>query len=271
MTTDINTELATLSRKADPDEARNKRIAEAFLELARGFEVKTQDDYNLAAAELRKVIERYGTLDTERREFTDPLRGVIEKFNAKYMPWLKLLRGDGTKTHTDNAEAILKGKMSAFLVEQQRLVDDARRKAEAEAQAERNRLAAEAEQQRRLAAAAEAEAAAARGKKAKAEAEKRAAEATAAAQAAETTAAVVIAQPVAVNVSKGRGISTPKTFEGEVENKLALAEYIVKFRPDLIVLLDVNEANLRRHIKMQGAATELPGVRVYEKTSISVR
>ena len=91
--TAINTELATLARKADPDEARNKRIAEAFLDLARGFEIKTQEDYNLATEELRKIIDRHGTLDAERKTFTDPLRGVLDRLNAKYMPWLKLLRG----------------------------------------------------------------------------------------------------------------------------------------------------------------------------------
>lgn len=268
--TAINTELATLARKADPDEARNKRIAEAFLDLARGFEIKTQEDYNLATEELRKIIDRHGTLDAERKTFTDPLRGVLDRLNAKYMPWLKLLRGDGTKAHTDNAEAILKAKMAGFLKEQERLAAEARRRAEADAQAERDRQAKIAADQRAAAEKAEAEAAAARGKKAREAAEARAEEARRAAVAAETTAAVVIAQPATVAVAKGQGISTPKSFDFEVENKLALLEYIVKFRPDLAVLVAVDDVKMRLHVKMQGAATDLPGVRVFEKVGIRV-
>lgn len=300
--------------KIPPDEARSKRIAEAFLNLARGYEVKTQEDYDQAAVELRSIIARHTAMDTERKSFTDPLREVLERLNAKYQPWLKLLRGDGKKD-TENAEAILKAKMSAFLVEQERLAAEERRKAEVLAQAERDRLAAEAECVRKEAAAAaevlrkaeearaaaareaqakiDAEAAAARGKKVKAEAEARAqkaredeearvaqarleADEAAArrereAQALETTAAVVIAQPVITRVSAGRGISTPKTYQGVVVDKLALVKHIVEKREDLLVLLDVNEVQLKRLVLMMGEATNLPGVRVDIKTGISVR
>lgn len=261
--------IAAVSKKG-PDEQRTKRKADALVELANSMEVKTQADYDLATGELRTIIEFHAELEAERTGFTGPLNAILDKMNARFQPYLKALRGDGKKGSV-SAESIIKGKMIAFLGEQERLAADARRKAEADAQAERNRQAEIAAEQRRIAEAAEAEAAAARGKKAKAEAEARAEAARRSAAAAETTAAVVIAQPVAVAVSRGRGISTPKGWDFEVENKLALAEHIVKFRPDLIVLFEVDAEKMRMHVKMQGAATMLPGVRVFEKTGITVR
>lgn len=300
--------------KVPPDEARIKRITDAFLALANSFEIKTQEDYTLASEELRKIISRHSDWDVERKTFTDPLREVLDRLNAKYMPYLKVLRGDGKKD-TVHAEGILKSKMTAFLEDQERLRVEEQRKAEALAQAERDRLAAEAERVRKEAEAAaevtrkaeearqaaaraeaarlEADAAAARGKKAKAEAEERARvareaeavrqaeadrvaaeqreQAERAAQALETTAAVTIAQPVTVVVQKGRGISTPKKWVGEVTDKLALMAFIIEKRPDLVVLFDVNNAALNAQVKLMGAGTSVPGITIKEQTSITVR
>lgn len=263
MTIDIiNTELTTMAGKAAPDEERIKRQAASFVALADGFQVEDQSSYDMAASELRALKAKWTEVEEQRVSFTGPLNKVLDMLNARFQPALRALKA---------AETTLKSKMGAYLTLQEQRATEARRKAEADAKAERDRQAAIAAEQRLVAEKAEAEAAAARGKKAKAEAEARAEEARRAAAAAETTAAVVIAQPVAVAVSKGRGISTPKTWDFEVENKLALAEHIVKFRPDLIVLLEVDAVKMRMHVKMQGEATMLPGVRVFEKTSISVR
>lgn len=305
--------IATVS-KPGPDETRTKRKAEALVALAESMEVKTQADYDLAAGELRTIITFHAELESERTGFTGPLNALLDKMNARFMPYLKALRGDGKKGSV-SAESIIKAKMTAFLDEQERLRLEDQRKAEAIAQAERDRLAAEAERVRKEAEAAaeivrkaeaarqaearaetarlEAEAAAARGKKAKADAEERARvarEAEAARQAEaqrlaneqveraeqhaaaiETTAAVVIAQPTTVLVQKGRGISTPKKWVGEVTDKLALLKHIVEKRPDLAVLLDVNDAKLAALVKMMGVGTDLPGVVVKEVTGITVR
>lgn len=299
--------------KLPPDEARNKRRAEAMLALANSMDVKTQEDYDLAASELRTIIDMHAALDTERKSFTEPLNDVLTKLNAKFQPYLKALRGDGKKDSV-HAEGIIKAKMSAFLVEQQRLADVARREAEALAKAERDRLEAEARALRekaeaearetarieaeRVAKAAAAQkliddaAAELKGKARKAaeeqarvlrEAEEaRQAEANRIAaeqaeqrereaQALETTAAVTIAQPAVVAVQKGRGISTPKTVDFELTSMLELVKHIATARPDLIVLLDLNETKMRALVKMMGMGTDLPGVRVFEKHGITVR
>jgi hypothetical protein len=299
--------------KLPPDEARTKRRADAFLALATNMEVKTLEDYDLAATELRAIIAAHSALEAERVGFTQPLNDVLTKINAKFQPYLKALRGDGKKD-TVHAEGILKGKMAAFLTEQQRLADVARREAEALAQAERDRLEAEAralrekaEAEAREAARIEAErvtkaaaaqkliddaAAELKGKARKAaeeqarvlrEAEEaRQAEANRIAaeqaeqrereaQALETTAAVTIAQPVVVAVQKGRGISTPKAVEFELLSLLDLVKHIGEKRNDLVVLLDLNETKMRALVKMMGMGTDLPGVRVFEKTGITVR
>lgn len=315
-TTEVDPGAIAAVSKTPPDVARNQRAAEAFLDLARSFQINTQEDYDLATNELRRIVERHTMLDAERRSFTDPLRAVLDRLNEKYQPFLKLLRGDGTKTSPENAEGILKGKISAYLVEQQRKADEERRRAEAVAAAERKRLEDEAEALRKKAeaeaaaarkveearaAAARAELdrkaaeeqAAARGKKAKEAAEQRAkeereAEERRAAHAAqlladaeeeaarkiaaiETTAAVTIAQPSTVVVHKGRGISTPKKLVGVVTDKLALMKFIVEQRPDLAVLFDVNPTALNAQVKLMGLGTSVPGIRVDEQTSISVR
>lgn len=181
--------------------------------------------------------------------------------------------------------------------ERKRLADEAdrvRKEAEAVAEAARKAeearaAAARAELERKAAA----EQAAARGKKAKELAEQRAkeereAEERRAAHAAqlladaeeeaarrvaalETTAAVTIAQPSTVVVHKGRGISTPKRLVGVVTDKLALMKFIVEQRPDLAVLFDVNPTALNAQIRLMGQGTSVPGIRVDEQTSISVR
>lgn len=305
--------IASVS-KPGPDETRTKRKAEALVALAESMEVKTQADYELAVGELRTIIAFHAELESERTGFTGPLNAVLDKMNARFMPYLKALRGDGKKGNV-SAESIVKAKMTAFLNEQERLRLEDQRQAEAIAQAERDRLAAEAEALRKKAAQEaeaerlaeegrqhearaavarlEAEAAAARGKKVKAETEERARIAREAeearqaetnrvaaeqaeqreraAQALETTAAVTIAQPVTVVVQKGRGINTPKKWVGEVTDKLALLKHIVEKRPDLAVMLDVNDAKLAALVKMMGAGTDLPGVTVKEVTGITVR
>lgn len=308
MTTDIiNAELGKMAAVASPDETRNKRKAEYFLAMVEEFSIATADDYERATAELRALKTAADAMEADRVSFTGPLNKVLKMLNDRFQPSIKLL---------ELAEKTIKGKISAYLVEQQRKADEERRRAEAVAAAERKRLADEADRVRKEAEAvaeaarkaeearaaaaraelerkAAAEQAAARGKKAKELAEQRAkeereAEERRAAHAAqlladaeeeaarrvaalETTAAVTIAQPSTVVVHKGRGISTPKKLVGVVTDKLALMKFIVEQRPDLAVLFDVNPTALNAQVKLMGLGTSVPGIRVDEQTSISVR
>lgn len=300
--------------KTPPDEARNKRRTDAYLDLARSFKIETQDDYELAAGELRKIKTLWTNLEDERTSFTKPLNDVLDRLNARFQPYLKALCGDGKKT-TESAESILKGKMAAYLAEQERIAAEARRKAEEIAAAERQRLAAEAAETRRKAeeaaaqerraeeerqaelrrqqAAAEAQAAQARSKKAREEAEVRAKalqeqqareaqeaeqrraaaaeQAESQAQALEQTAAVVIAQPIAVAPVKVKGISTVKTMDYRITDMKALATHIVTVRPDLLHILLHDEVKMRALVRAMGQNLNLPGIEVFEKTGIAAR
>lgn len=300
--------FAPLMAKGVPDSASNERKAKYFLAMVQSMQVTTAEEFELAAEEVRKIQAAHKTMDDDRTSFTGPLNKVLDQFNARFMPFLRLLKGPGS------AEDIIKRKMAAFqeaeqrrvyteraeqerlaALERKRLADEAeavRRKAEADAAAERKaeearQALARAEQQR-----IEAEAAAVRGKAARAAAEARAtqlrneeaarqakAEADAAeakrvaeenAQALEATAAVVSAMPV-VQAARVAGISTPKTVDYEVTDKAEFLRFALETRPDLLDLWEPDAAKMRALVKLQGLATHLPGLRVFPKTGITVR
>lgn len=256
--------------KTPPDEARTKRRVEALLELARSMEIKTQDDCDRAAAEVHTIISIHKELDDERTGYTGPLNAILDKFNGRFMPYLKLLRGDGKKG-TESAESILKAKIGAFLTEQERLATVAREKAEAEAQAERDRLEAVRVEQERVAAEEQARANRARSDAGREAAQQRADAAMANSIAAGMTAAVVTAQPIMSAPARVAGMSTAKTFDYELQSALHLMEFIVTKRPDLVVLFELSDAKMKAQIRLQGEGTVLPGVRIFPKTGLRAR
>ena len=283
----------------------NKKKSDYFLSLVNSMEVKTAQDFELAAEEVRKLKATAKAMDEDRMSFTGPLNTLLSRLNERFQPYIKLLA---------QAEATLKGKMAAFQVAEAQRVEAERREAQRLADVERRRLEAEAaelrrkqeeeaaaarraEEQRAAAARAEqarieAEAAAVRGKKAKAEAEARAAEvarqnaeaaaraeaealerqqrAEAEAEALEMTAAVVTAAPV-VAVAKVSGISAPKTVDYEVTDKAEFLRFALDTRPDLLDMWEPDPAKMRALVKLQGLATKMPGLRVFPKTGITVR
>jgi len=300
--------FAPLVAKGVPDAGNNERKARYFLAMVQAMPVTTAEEFELAADELRRLQAAHKAMDDDRTSFTAPLNKVLDQFNARFQPFLKLLRGPGS------AEEILKGKMSAWqaaeqkrvaaaraeqerlaAIERKRLEDEAaelRRKAEAEALAVRKAEEARQEAARAEQAKLDAKAAAVRGEAARAAAEARAvaareeeakrqaaAEASAAearaaaeanAQALATLAAVVLAAPVA-DVPKVAGISAPKTVDYEVTDKAAFLRYALDKRPDLLDLWEPDAAKMRALIKLQGLATTLPGLRVFPKLGITVR
>ena len=95
-------------------------------------------------------------------------------------------------------------------------------------------------------------------------------QATAEAQAAMVTAAVV-SMPVAAQApAKVSGISTSKTMDYEVEDLHALVVHVAA-HPELISLLMADSVKLRAQVRATGMNTKLPGVRVFEKRSMSAR
>lgn len=239
-------DLSALTTKPLPDEARNKKRADMFLALVNGMSVETQEEYDEATSEVRNLKTTWDAMEADRTSFTGPLNLLLDRFNARFQPYLKVLK---------SAEVIIKAKMATFLTSQQRKADEAHAAAEGQAQAERERIEAQAAELR------------AKGGTAKARA---AAEEQA--QALEQAAAVTIAQPVSVApVSKGAGISTSSTATFELTDMLALVKFIAEKRPDLVVLLKLDEVKTRAMVKMMGTNTDVPGLRVFSKTGITVR
>lgn len=261
--------------KLPPDEAKNKRAADYFLQLAQAMEVKTPEQYEEAAEELRKIVARHTELDAERRTFTDPLNAVLDKLNARFMPYLKALRGDGKKD-TVSAESIIKAKMVKFKQDEAEELKRKQAEADRKAEEERQRLADAAEAQRREA---EAQAAAllaeaGKGKKAQQAAQEQAAvvlrQADEQADALRTAAAVVVAAPVAAPV-RATGVSTAGKLEYEITDPMQFLAHILEKRRDLLSLVEFNATKMRALAALQGEATDIPGLRVFRGTTIRVR
>ena len=309
MTTDTTptllTEVQALSR---PDTDTLSRSANAALRMANSFLIECNEDYDLAADELKAVKSKINALEAKRKTVTDPLYKAWNAVNALFKAPMEALR---------NAEETLKNAMIAYSSEQERLAAIARQEADKKAAAEKKAIedaaraveqAAQAEQQRlakveadRAAAAqavqdqlaAEATAAAAAGNAAAvAEIDRKANEAfeadeLAAKQAREQieqsgeaaanevaclqiTAAVTTAPVLPFTKARAAGTSIAKSVDYKVTDKLALARHIAT-HPDLINLLMVDDVKLRAYVRGLGLNTNLPGVSVFEKKTLSAR
>jgi hypothetical protein len=67
-----------------------------------------------------------------------------------------------------------------------------------------------------------------------------------------------------------KGISTSTTVDVEVVDLLALVQHVAQ-RPELLALLAVDSVRLRAQVRATGMATNLPGVRVFEKQTLAAR
>lgn len=218
-----------------PDQAAMARTADSALAMVESFEVNDATTYELAADELTSIKRKAAQLDDQRKAITKPIdeakKAVMDLFRGP----LELL----TK-----AEGILKGKMLTFQQEEQRKATEARLAAERAAQAERDRLAAEA---------------------AKLVAEGRQGEAVVK----QAVAEMIVAAPVAVaEPVKVAGVSTRTTVDFEVVDLLQLVQHVAQ-HPELIGLIVTDSVKLRAYVRGLGTACQLPGVRVFEKASLS--
>jgi septal ring factor EnvC (AmiA/AmiB activator) len=231
-----------------PDDARSAKRAAMFLALVTDMTVETRDDYDQAVDELRNVKEAWNTMEAERTSWTAPLNTYLDRLNAKFQPYLKTLK---------SAETIIKDKIAGFLTKEGAHTTELRIAAQTVATATRQDLEAQAEALR-----------------AKADTTKNAAardDLLNQAAALEQTAMVVIAQPVPVAIQAANGITPSKGVGFELVSMLELITHIVNKRPDLVVLLKLDDVKVRAMVKMLGLATDLPGIRVTARTNISVR
>lgn len=228
----MTTETLTIAR---PDSVALGRTADSALALVQGFEVNDAITYEIAGEELQSIKRKATTLDEQRKAITGPLDAAKKQV-------MDLFRGPVDML--TKAEGILKGKMLAYAQEEQRKANEARIVTERAAQAERDRLAAEA---------------------ADLQAQGRGGEALVKQQVAAMVVAVPVSTPEPVKVA---GISTRSSTEFEVVDLLALVKHIAE-RPELLGLLAIDPVKLRAYVRGLGTAANLPGVRVFEKASLS--
>ncbi|MCZ4315135.1 hypothetical protein O4H66_17145 [Comamonadaceae bacterium G21597-S1] len=252
--------------------------AQRALSNAADFTVDSDDMLEVAAVDLRAVKALQKRVEEQRTSITGPLNQAVKAVNDLFRAPAQYLL---------DAEGKLKGAMLTYTTEQQRRAEEARRKAEEAARIERERLAAEQREQERiareaalaaqraaqeaadLAAKGDAQAAAAAQAQA-AEQAKAAEQASAQAQATEMASAVVSMPAEVAAPARVTGISTSKSVDFVVEDLHALVRHVAE-HPELITLLMADSIKLRAQVRATGMNTKLPGVRVFQKQTMSAR
>lgn len=252
--------------------------ARRLLADASDYVIDSPELYTAAAEDLQRVKTLMKTVEDTRVSITGPLHQAKQAVDNLFK---------GPRTFLEQAEAALKGAMLTWSNEQERIRREAERKAEEQRRAEQNRLAAEQRQREEEARRADEEArrleaqareAAAAGETEKAlqlelQAQEQANTASDAACEAETlsqTAAVMTFPVAAPLAQKVAGISTSKTVDFEVTDLHALVKHVAE-HPELIGLLAADTVKLRNQVRATGLKTNLPGVRVFEKKTLSAR
>lgn len=196
--------------------------AQSALTNATDYVIDSPAMFELAGDDLKRIKSLQKEVEEKRTGITGPLNQAVKAVNDLFR---------APKDYLDKAEATLKRSMVAWATEQDRLIAEARRKAEAEAQVERDRLArieAEANEQARKAEA-EAQAAAEAGdKEAAAKAIQAAQEANQAALMATMTANVTTVAPQVDAPAKMAGISGRVTYSAEVNDLKALIKAVAE-------------------------------------------
>lgn len=307
-TTEAPGVLTEIKSLALPDMAGMTRSADSALRMAQTFVIATEDDYQLAGEELASIKGRINKLEATRTGITGPMNKALTAINALFKGPMETLKSAETSVKTSMltyhaeqerkaaearrvAEAAAEAERQrlaeearkveqAAAVERQRIADEAAKVAAA-AKAEQDRLAKEAAAAAaagNAAAAAEAERAAAasrlqadldaqQAKQRDQEAEQRASESAAATRA---SMAVISAPVTSTSTTKASGTSVRNSVEYEVTSLLSLVKHIAE-NPALINLVMEDSVKLRAYVRGLGLNTNLPGVRVYEKRSMSAK
>lgn len=291
-----------------PDQAGLDRSAGAALRMADSFVITTQDDFELCADELRNVKTKINLLEGKRTAITGPMNAALKAVNDLFRGPMDMLKRAETTfkgsmlTFSEAQERIAaeaRRVAEAEAAAERKKIEDAAREVDRLAKIESQRLAkieadrvaaAQAEQDRL---AAEATAAAAAGNEAgileaerlaeeaferdqlaAVQAQEQAAQANKAAaaqaEALRMNAAVTSAPVVQIAQAKAAGTSVSKTVDYELTSLLALVQHVAA-RPELINLLAADSVKLRAYVRGLGMNTNLPGVKVFEKRTMSAR
>jgi uncharacterized membrane protein YqiK len=306
--TEAPTVLTEVKALSLPDMTLMSRGATSALRMAESFLIATEDDYQLAGEELQSIKARINKMEATRTGITGPMNKALTAINdlfrgpmATFKTAEVAIKGS-MLTYYDEQERIaaeVRRQAEADADAERQRVAEAARQVELAAAAERQKIADEAA---KLAAVAKAEhdrlakmavEAAAVGNHAAAEEASRAAAAArqqaaleahqanerateAADRASETAAAmrseasVISAAVTHISVAKASGISAKSTVDFEVTNLQALVQHIAA-NPALISLVMADSLKLRAYVRGLGMNAALPGVRVFQKRSLSSR
>ncbi len=100
--------------EAEIEVKRNE--ARQYLALCQAYEITDQSDADRAGEIMAGLKHERNTLETKRREITDPMNAALKKVNQLFKPVVEYL---------DSCEKALKGSLSKFLLAQQAAQDEA--------------------------------------------------------------------------------------------------------------------------------------------------
>lgn len=237
MTTEQTNVFSEVQALSLPDVASITRSGSSTLAMAKTFLILNTNDYQLAGEELGVVKKRMKTLEELRTSITGPMNKALKAVNELFKGPMELYK---------QAEDALKQSMLSYSAEEERKALEAQQAAAASLERERARLEEDA-------------------KKAD---ESGAAES---AHAIRSIAAVVSSAPLAQVIPvSAAGTSIKTTVDFEVEDLLALVQHIAA-HPELIALVNHDSVKLRAYVRSMGLNTKLPGVKVFEKRSLSAK
>jgi len=205
------------------------------LTQAESLQITTADEFQEAAVALREVASRRRDIDDERKRLVRPIDEARARIQELFRPALENLA---------RAEQLLKGSISRWNAEQDRLRRIAEAAAAEAARKESDRLAALAQR------------AAAAGKFEKAAALEGAADSVPIAE---------VAEP-----PKARGISTRESWKANIVDKGALVQAVADGKVPLDVL-DVNMTVLNQMARALKGNLHYPGVEAVREDIVSAR
>lgn len=249
-----------------PEAAAIAQEIERVHSEAAAYKIETVDQRAAALEALGKIKGFAKKLEEQRKSVIDPMRELVKTING----WFETPGGK-----LDKAEANLKAAILTFDREQERIRQEAQRRADEEARKERERIAREAAvaeaKAREQAAAAEAAAAKAREEGRLADAARHEAKAEAVVARAEekaanlgAIAAAVVAPVVAPTVTtKGTGTSKRKVWKFVIENPALVPDEYKK----------IDETKIGGVVRALGenAVGKISGVRVYSEEVLAAR
>ena len=278
MNTELETPAAAIAAVGKlqlPDTAKLEKSARLHANMAATLTISSDDEYELAAEDLRAISEKWKTIEAQRVSITGPINTSLRLLNALFAGPLKAL-DDAKSTY----KAVMLGYTAQKEQEAKRIREENERAAQVvrdiEAQIQKKIAddAALAEQQARdCAAALMAEGKAEEAAAVMAQNDMFAAQAVADIAASQMTAEVTIAAPAPAAV-KAAGISSVKAVDFELKSLIELVEWVAATHtehPHRLAYLRADEIKIRSQVKATGLQTSIAGVRVFEKARMTVR